>query len=176
MAKKTISIAFLYGGVLAAKIMGSQKDITVPPKTPVDVPEKYGLQLKADGFAVDGAQFAAVDKDKGSYTLSAFAGLEKELAERETTLVDGQKQLVADQKTLVAAQTKLSTDQADLAAKLADADKAQKGADAYAKSLATVQANVVAARTALASADDAGKAAAQDALTKAEAAFAKVTA
>lgn len=48
---KTITIAFLHGGVLPAQVTG-KGEVKVKPHEPVSVPESYGNQLINDRFAV----------------------------------------------------------------------------------------------------------------------------
>lgn len=48
---KTITIAFLHGGILPAEITGKD-EVKVKPHEPVSVPESYANQLINDRFAV----------------------------------------------------------------------------------------------------------------------------
>ncbi|MCF7646889.1 hypothetical protein KQ944_17995 [Bacillus subtilis] len=48
---KTITIAFLHGGILPAEVTGKD-EVKVKPHEPVSVPESYGNQLINDRFAV----------------------------------------------------------------------------------------------------------------------------
>jgi peptidoglycan hydrolase CwlO-like protein len=77
---------------------------------------------------------------------------------------------------LATANGQLQSDQADLLKKQQALDAAQKAVDDRAKALVTAQAAVVDARAKLAASDEAGSVAAQDALTKAETAFGKISA
>ena len=58
MAKKSMIIAFANGGLLAATAMGTKKDVPVAPLEPVEVPEAYGRHLVDDRFAYEVEQAA----------------------------------------------------------------------------------------------------------------------
>ena len=182
----TNKITAINTGVIAQAVRVRGGSITVKPNAKVDVSAMIPLtEEQIDAFAAKGLTFDGEALNDGlpsdaetdfEARQAALSDAEKRLAADQDDLKKAQGQLSIDQGALVKGQQQLAADQADLATRQGDGDKAQKAADGFAKNMATAQANVVAARTALASADDAGKAAAQDALTKAEAAFAKVTA
>jgi len=85
MAKKTMRIAFPFGGILPAEITGG-KEKTVPPHEPVSVPVAYGRQLTDDRFAYDAEKMKPAAQKKVEAPLPEFTDLEKSVEDARTAL------------------------------------------------------------------------------------------
>lgn len=115
--KSTIVVAFPHGGIIPARVLDEDKNISVLPHEPIEVPKVYGDHLISDRIAYD---FVEAEKRKKAHAASAAKDAETTRADTEAleALNEQISQLASENEKLTA-----DLDEADKKISALESDK-----------------------------------------------------
>lgn len=106
--KSTIVVAFPHGGIIPARVLDEDKNISVLPHEPIEVPKVYGDHLISDHIAYD-----FIEAEKRKKADAASAAKDAETTRADTVALEALNEQISQ----------LATEKEKLTADLDEADK-----------------------------------------------------